>query len=135
MTDISPDLPQKIDQLTVTVDTNHTILVYTWVVSVAIFGGMISYLSKVARGAAVFSLFKFVVELGCAAFLGLLTASFASSQNISWEMSGGLAGVAAHMGSRALFLLDFIVMRKIEKLTGETLPKEIMKRGDSSDEI
>lgn len=131
MNEIHHDLSQKIEALKGVVDTSHTILVYGWVIFISLFGGTVSYLSKVAQGTVTFSLFKFLVELGCAAFLGLLTASFAHAQSMSWEMAGGLAGIAAHMGSRALFLLDYIAMRKFEKLTGETFPKDILKEEDT----
>jgi hypothetical protein len=79
----------------------------TWLVAIifAAWGGGVAYLQKVLRGRR-FAWWRFVAEIATSAFAGLLTFIFLREANWSVELAAACSGIAGHMGSSAIGLLE-----------------------------
>ncbi|KAF0812809.1 hypothetical protein IGB42_02652 [Andreprevotia sp. IGB-42] len=83
-------------------------LTYAWVVGLALFGGTVSYLNRLKAGQIKFSLISIVAELACSAFVGLMTFYLCQGVGLSLTTTAAVAGIAGHMGTRAIFRLEAI---------------------------
>lgn len=85
-----------------------------WMFILAIWGGTVSYLSRLKQNSAlVFSFAEWVGEMTVSGFAGLLVAYVALELNTSWYIAAASAGIGGHMGGRALFLLELALRRRL----------------------
>lgn len=84
-------------------------------------GGGLSYKSKVDQNLVRFSWAGFLGELVSAAFIGMVVLLIAKASGLSIEWAGALAGISGHMGVRSLFLLELLIIKKAEAITGVKL--------------
>ena len=89
---------------------------WIWVSLLSIAGGITSYIRKMKTGLIKrFSVMEFIGEIFVAFFVGLVTMLFCQWAEYPMLLTGGIVGLAAHMGSRALFVAEVIFSRKIAK--------------------
>lgn len=87
--------------------TTYGWLTYAWVLGLSFAGGAVSFLRKVREGQSrVYNLIELFGEIFTAGFAGLLTFWLCEAANISPLLSAVFIGVAGHMGSRAIFMLE-----------------------------
>lgn len=80
---------------------------YAAIVFVAAWGGVVSWIQNRKRGVArPFSFVELIGEITTASFCGLLACLLCQEAGLSIELTAAIAGVAGHMGSRGLFLLE-----------------------------
>ena len=90
---------------------SYSILTYTWVVGLSIWAGSVSYIRKLRTGLR-FSLMEFIGEVVTSGFVGLLTYWLCEYAGIEEPLTPVLVGISAHMGSRAIWALENILMRR-----------------------
>ena len=89
---------------------------YTLMISLAFWGGVASYMRKVKSGlTARFSITELIGELFISGFVGLITFYLCESAKIDQMISAALVGIAGHMGSRAIFLIEKYLQSKFLK--------------------
>jgi hypothetical protein len=92
----------------------YPLITYVWVFVWSAFGGIVSFIQKVKAGhARVFNLAEFVGELCTSAFVGLLTFWLCQSQGISPLNTAIAVSISGHMGTRALFMLEKNLERRV----------------------
>jgi hypothetical protein len=85
----------------------YDVLTYLWVIGLSILGGIVSFLRKLREGhARAFNIVEFVGEVFTSGFAGLLTFWLCQAGNIDPLLTAVFIGIAGHMGSRALFLIE-----------------------------
>lgn len=85
---------------------------YIGFVSLAIVGGLVTYLEKVRNGDVACKLLDFAVDLLGSGFTGLLVALLCIEYNLSTEITYFLVGISGHMGVRTLFIIRKALMKK-----------------------
>ena len=93
--------------------TTYSVLTYLWVVALAAWGGVVNYTRKVRAGEAPrFSAMELVGEIFTAGFVGLLTFLLCEAAALNKLVSAALVGIAGHMGSRAIFMMERWAQRR-----------------------
>jgi len=93
--------------------TSYSLLTYGWVVMLAVVGGVISHLTKL-QAERKFSMFRFVIDIVTAGFVGVLTFWICEAAKMNPLMTASFIGISGHMGSRILFLVETILKKKVE---------------------
>lgn len=92
---------------------------YAWVLLVSLLGGFASFYQKVCAGhARWFNLGELAGELATSAIAGLITYWLARSGGVNEWMTAALIGIAGHMGSRAMFMLEKLLERWANRMVG-----------------
>lgn len=86
---------------------NYTLLTYAWVFGLSALGGFVSFMRKVKEGKArAWNFVEFVGEIVTSAFAGVITFWLCEWARIPPLMTAAMVGIAGHMGSRAIYLLE-----------------------------
>lgn len=94
-------------------------LTYAWVLFVSLWGGIANYVKRIRYGETVnFSLAEFIGDITISGFVGLMTFFLCESAKINPMLSAAIIGVSAHMGSRALFMLERLFINLLRKRGG-----------------
>lgn len=83
---------------------------------IAVWGGTASYIGRLKKLNRRFSIIELVGEWTISGFAGIITAYFCQELNQSFFITAALAGVAGHMGGRAIYLMEHILERKAEQM-------------------
>jgi hypothetical protein len=87
---------------------------YGLVLGISVLGGFVTWVRKVRRGQLVGAHIRELIgDLTTSAFAGLLTFWFCESMNVSPIITASMTGIAGHMGSRAIDVLETIMLRKV----------------------
>jgi hypothetical protein len=85
---------------------------YLWVIGVSLLGGAASFYQKVKAGQARwFNFAEFVGEMATSALAGILTYWLCEYAGLNPWLKAAFIGIAGHMGSRALFMLEKVFER------------------------
>lgn len=106
--------------------STFTWLAYLWVLALSSLGGIVHYVHKVRTGvSARFNLPELVGDMFASAFVGVITFYICEWAGVDKLLTAAFVGIAGHMGSRALFLAESVIERKIdrwlERLTGKKM--------------
>ena len=94
---------------------DYEFLTYAWVMGLAAFGGVVNFSRKMREGAVrAFNLTEFIGEIVTSAFAGLLTFWLTEAAEMDKLVSAVLIAVSGHMGSRAIFMIEKALQRKVE---------------------
>lgn len=91
---------------------------FLWFFLIAVWGGTASYVSRLRKSKAPFSIMELIGEWTVSAFAGLITALFCSELQFSFYVTAAAAGIAGHMGGRAIALTERALLAFLEKRTG-----------------
>jgi hypothetical protein len=96
---------------------------YGWVLGIAMLGGAAQFYRKVKAGQArAFNLAELIGELVTSAIAGLITFWLCRWAGVNdWAMCA-MSAIAGHMGSRALFLLEQVFERWLNRTFGNAAP-------------
>ncbi len=72
----------------------------------ALWGGLVHTLFKARRGKKGFSTIVLIQDLAISGFAGLLVYWVCASAEFSFPVTGLLVGIAGHMGSRSIFIIQ-----------------------------
>jgi len=88
---------------------------YGWVLMVSVWGGVARYMKRVALGFSVkFSWHEFIADITTSGFVGMVTFFICESAKIDRMMEAAIIGISAHMGSRALFLFEQLLIAALK---------------------
>lgn len=100
-------------------------LTYLWVVGTACLGGTVSFIRKVKQGhARAWNITEFIGEVVTAAFAGLITFYLCDWSNFDIRVTVAFAGIAGHMGSRAIFQLEDVFTTKFPSAETNSTEKD-----------
>ena len=98
---------------------------YLAVVAVSGWGGVVSWIQRRRTGQArPFSFVELIGEVATASFCGLIAFWLCQEAQLSKYATAAITGVAGHLGSRGLFLLERALARRY-------LPPELVDELDS----
>lgn len=104
-------------------ETDLAILTWIWVAGLSMLGGVASFLQKMQSGhARAWNFTEFLGELTASGLTGIVVANLCDSMALPAPMKYALVGIASHMGSRALFLLESIFKAKFSLLADAPAP-------------
>lgn len=87
----------------------------SWVLALSGLGGLAAYLHKLKKGhTRAFSVAEFIGEGIIACFAGLITFLVAKHFNVDPVLSHAMAGIAGHMGSRAIEMMERIAFKNLQ---------------------
>lgn len=76
------------------------------VVIMALWGGLVNYLTRIRKGAIEFSLLELAIEFIISGFAGLVIGMIALALNVSPLFSLALGGIAGHAGARTMYFVN-----------------------------
>lgn len=78
-----------------------------WFALLAAWGGTVNYLSRLKRTPKMkFSFVELMMEWVISGFAGLITAYACAANDVSYPLTAALAGIAGHMGGRAISIFE-----------------------------
>lgn len=94
--------------------TSYQLLTYLWVMILASWGGVASYIRRVKAGTAEkFSFIELIGEIVISAFAGVLTFWLCELAGFPGLLTAAFVGVSGHMGSRAIATFEDSFKRKM----------------------
>jgi hypothetical protein len=79
---------------------------FLWFMMLAVWGGTASYITRIKKSQAAFSLAELIGEWTVSAFAGVMTAYICYEMGFSFYATAALAGVSGHMGGKAITLVE-----------------------------
>lgn len=94
-------------------------LTYAWVIFISLWAGIANYCKRIKyRESVPFSLAEFIGDITISGFVGVLTFFICESARINPMLSAAIIGISAHMGSRALFMLEQLLVILAKRRSG-----------------
>ncbi len=101
--------------------TTYSWVTYAWVLGLSCVAGLSSFLGKVKRGEArATNIVEFIGEIVTAALVGLVTFWLCESANFSHLITAALVAITGHMGTRAMYIAEKTLEKRLRKFSGET---------------
>lgn len=92
---------------------NYPLKQYGFMLGVALFGGVVSWLAKVKKGQLyAWNVMHLVGELATSAFAGLLAFWLCQASGLALSWTVPLVGIAGHMGTRAISEIELMVAKR-----------------------
>lgn len=99
-------------------------LTYLWVIVLSLWGGIANYFRNITSGNPVrFSLAELIGDVVISGFVGLLTFFFCEAAQVKPMWAAGVIGITAHMGSRALFMMEKTLSNLIASFVARFMAK------------
>lgn len=90
------------------------ILSWIFLIGLSLWGGCASFVRKMREGhARAWNITELIGELAISGFTGIVTAHLCDAAGASSPMKYALVGIAAHMGSRALFKFEAVMNSRL----------------------
>lgn len=94
--------------------SNYQLLTYLWVMALAAWGGISSYIRRVREGRAEkFSFMELVGEIVISGFTGVITFWLCELAGFPGLLTAAFVGISGHMGSRAIALMEDSFKKKM----------------------
>lgn len=88
-------------------------LTYAWVAFVSTIGGIVNFWQKLKAGnARPFNIVELLGEIATSGFVGLITFWVCQAQGMDQLVTAPLVGISAHMGTRAIWMLEQVLTKK-----------------------
>jgi len=101
-----------------------TLLSWALLIGISLWGGWASFVRKMKDGhARVWNVTELVGELVVSGFTGIVTAHLCDAAGAPNPLKYALVGIAAHMGSRALFKFESVLNARLN-LPADTAKKD-----------
>jgi hypothetical protein len=93
---------------------------YAWVALLSVSGGIVSYLQKIKKGKARFSLAEILGECFISGFVGIITFWLCEYSHVNELLAAAFIGISGHMGSKIIYVLEEkLLSRYLLKWSGE----------------
>lgn len=93
-----------------------TVIPTLWMVGIAVAGGVVSFYQKVQAGKArSFNVTEFIGEVVTSAVVGIVTFWLCRGFEVNEWLTAAAVAVTGHMGSRAIFLAEQYIEKKLGK--------------------
>jgi hypothetical protein len=97
----------------------YSVVTYAWVVSLAIWGGVVHFIQRLKRGEAkAHNIVELVGEVVISAFVGIITFYLCELSAFPQILTAALVAVSGHMGTRSLFFFEKALEKIIKNKTG-----------------
>ena len=94
-------------------------LTYLFVIAFSCWGGIVTLIQRYRLyKERRFSIIEVIGELAISAFAGMLVYYFCTWLGLEGNLRSGLVGVAGHMGSRVIFMIEQAVKAKFKGVAG-----------------
>jgi uncharacterized membrane protein (DUF4010 family) len=91
-----------------------SIFTMAWVVVLSMLGGIAGYIRKLKQGMTKrFSVTELIGEMVVSAFVGIVTFFLCKSSGFEETLTAAIVGLSSHMGSRAIYIIEVLVRKKI----------------------
>jgi len=84
---------------------------FIFAIALSCLGGMVSYMNRIDRTGIAFSFFRLVVEIMTSGFVGVISFMLCDAAELGWSMTAAIVAISGHMGTRALFLIEGVVVK------------------------
>lgn len=112
-------MSEEVKQVSVGVLASYPWITYVWVLGLAVWGGIVNYITKIKDGTiSRFSVTELVGELVTSGFIGFLTFLMCQHTGMSDLVTGVLVGISGHMGARAITLAEKAVESWVRRRFG-----------------
>jgi hypothetical protein len=89
------------------------LITYAWMIGISALGGIAGYLRKLRQGLTKrFSLTEIICEIIISIFVGSVTLLLCDAQGFDKSTTGALVGLAGHLGSRAIYILEVMICKR-----------------------
>lgn len=96
---------------------NYGILTWVWVVGISILGGTVRTLTQLKLGMTWQDLARrWAIDIVVSAFIGIVTFSLCEYANFDQMLTAAIVGISAHMGTRAIVLIEELGYSWIKKI-------------------
>lgn len=93
---------------------NYSLITYVWVLLLSIWGGVVNFIQKVRRGESHrWSITELIGEIVIAGFAGIITFYLCEASGIDKLITAAMVGISGHMGSRAIFMMEKHLRRRM----------------------
>lgn len=87
--------------------TSYPVIMYVWVVTLAAWGGVVNYISKVRSGAARrFNFAELLGEIVTSGFVGVLVFWILEYYQVPPLAAAPIIGIAGHYGARTIWVIE-----------------------------
>jgi hypothetical protein len=94
--------------------TSYSWITYTWVIAVAMWGGVTHNIRKIRKGVIKrFSISELIGDIAISGFIGVLTFWLCEAAGFNQLWAAFLIGITSHMGTRGLMALEDVAAKKI----------------------
>jgi hypothetical protein len=90
-------------------------IAYGWFIMLALWGGTANYVSRQRRDKTTFSIIELIGEWAISGFSGIITAYICVDLDLSFALTSAAAGIAGHMGGRAVYLIEQTILRRMDQ--------------------
>ena len=95
---------------------NYSLLTYLWVLGLSVLGGTVRTLTNLKMGMSWRDLLRrWVIDITVSAFIGIITFFLCEYANLEPVLTAAFVGISAHMGTRAIVIIEEILYRKAVK--------------------
>jgi hypothetical protein len=99
--------------------SSYELLTYLWVLFVSLWAGIAHNLKRIAENKETkISPLSLLIDVVISGFVGLITFFLCEAAKMPPMLSAAIIGISAHMGSRALFLLEKTMVKLFKVRTG-----------------
>ena len=88
---------------------------YVWLILISIWGGTVRYIIEIRNGKRP-SFMSWVYEAVISGFVGVITAMICQYYVLDFLITSAITGIAAHNGTRTLYVLTEIIKKKAKEL-------------------
>lgn len=97
--------------------TTYELATYLWVFLLSMWGGAVSYIRRISEGRASPNKFirfcEFMGEILTSAFVGVITFYLCEAAGMSQLLTAVCVSVCGHMGTRAIYQLEYYVSMRL----------------------
>ena len=95
---------------------NYSLLTYLWVLGLSILGGTVRTLTNLKMGMTWRNLCRrWVIDITVSAFIGIITFFLCEYANLEPVLTAAFVGISAHMGTRAIVIIEEMLYKKATK--------------------
>lgn len=92
----------------------ESVFTMIWVVVLSMLGGIAGYIRKLKQGFTKrFSVTELIGEMFVSSFVGIVTFFLCKSSGFEETLTAAIVGLSSHMGSRAIYIIEVLVRKKI----------------------
>jgi LydA holin phage, holin superfamily III len=93
---------------------DYSFVTYAWVLGLSLWGGTVNYLRRLKlQKAQPFSLIELIGDLTISGFSGMITFYLCEASKLDQILTAAIVGIAGHMGSRTIFLLETLIQERL----------------------
>lgn len=99
---------------------NYGFLTWVWVIGLSILGGTVRTLMHINIGMTPLDVLRrWAVDITVSAFIGIVTFFLCEYAHFSQLLTAAMVGISAHMGTRAIVIVEEFVYKRLFSNKGE----------------